>query len=318
MKKEMLILFYGDIDRGLLSRAAELSVKSDRTVHAVLICGNYSATQEMVRDMFLYGADEVSLATVPDSFVDEAALSCKLAALVDTVWEADTVLSPATVRMRSIMPMIAAELHVGLTADCTGLNVGSRGDLIQVRPAFGNRLMAEIRTESKVTMATVRENVFVPVRYEKPEHPVSFYEMTSNDLKPRVEQLSFTPMEKGTRLSEAKIIFAGGAGIGSRENFGILAEAARKCGAALGASRMAVELGYVSYAHQIGQTGLVVRPELYVCFGISGAVQHLLGMGNSGRIIAVNTDKKAPVFDYADEGIYGDWKEVIEKIRAKI
>ena len=210
-----------------------------------------------------------------------------------------------------IMPMLAGFLKAGLTADCTELTLDEKGELLQIRPAMGNNLLAFIKSLSEIKMATVRPGIYHPV--EKRKRPCSIGEF-SPELKGRVRLLSFLPQEETSPLSQARVVLAGGMGIGSRENFEILASVAKKTGAALGASRMAVNAGFAPYACQVGQTGVTVHPDLYIAVGISGAVQHLAGMSGSVKVVAINNDSRASIFDYADYGIVADWKEVLKDL----
>ena len=175
--------------------------------------------------------------------------------------------------------------------------------------------MAQIRTTEGIQMASVRPGIFCPKRQERPRTAVREYKITGSAS---VTQIEFRPFEEACPLSQADIIFAGGMGIGSKEGFLFLEKVAKKAGAALGASRRAVDAGVAPYACQIGQTGVTVHPRLYVAVGISGAVQHLAGMSASEKIIAVNSDPKAPIFDYADYGIVGDWREILSLLLEKL
>lgn len=289
---KILVLCPAAPDLGLISKAAELA----ETV-AVLTTADQIPNGDVVY-------------TLPSDFkaTDEAAFAKFLAEKIES-WDYDTILAPATVQMRSVMPMVAARLKAGLTADCTGLAVKD-GKLIQSRPAFGNSLMADIETVSKFTLATVRENTFPPKILNKsgeiiPLNP-TFFE--------KVQQLDFEAFCEGKPLTAAKIIVAGGLGIGSKEGFGKLRTLAQKLGGSVAASRAAVDAGFAPYRCQVGITGATVCPDIYIAVGISGAVQHLSGMAGSGRVIAINQDPKAPIFDYADYGIVAPWEDAIDKL----
>ena len=225
-------------------------------------------------------------------------------------WGSQIVLAPATVRMRNIMPMLAWQLDAGLTADCTALRMEGE-QLIQTRPAFGNSLMADIRSLSEIQMATVRPGTFRPEKQAAKTPDVQTITYTPDE---RVKLRSFGSFAQGKPLSQAEIIVAGGMGVGSRAGFEKLEALAKKLGGSLGASRTAVEAGFVPYRCQVGMTGITVCPKLYIAVGISGAVQHLAGMSGSGKVVAINSDPKAPIFDYADYGIVGDWEAVVDKL----
>ena len=229
-------------------------------------------------------------------------------------WNPAVILAPATIRLRGILPILAGLLGAGLTADCTELQM-EEGRLIQIRPAFGNNLMAWIKSTSEIQMATVRQGVFRPIEQQKEIREAEEFVL---DAAGRVEQLSYIPFENTCPLNQAEIVIAGGMGIGSRQNFEYLAEIAKKIGAGVGASRVAVDAGYAPYSCQVGQTGVTVHPKLYIAVGISGAVQHLAGMSGSEKIVAINSDPKAPIFGYADYGIVGDWKEILTNFAEKL
>ena len=295
---EILVLCPFGADRGLMSKAAQLS---QGRLWTLVPEGEANAAAE-------FGAVHI-LELKASPIADESTFSAFLAEKI-RLWGIRIILAPATIRMRNIMPMLAWHLGAGLTADCTALRMeGER--LIQTRPAFGNSLMADIRSLSDIQMATVRPGTFRP-EVQRIADPV--VETVGYDPAGRVKLLSFGTFAEGMPLSQAEIIVAGGMGIGSREGFEKLERLARKLGAGLGASRTAVEAGFAPYRCQVGMTGVTVCPKLYIAVGISGAVQHLAGMSGSGKVVAVNSDPKAPIFDYADYGIVGDWQTVVDKL----
>ena len=263
---------------------------------------------------FSAGADEaVVIGYLPDDCAQGDAAAAALRTL-----GADSVLFPATIRGRFLSAWAAAKLETGLTADCTSLGVTDSGLLLQSRPAFGGNLTADILCKTaRPQMASVRPGVFPmpdltlqksgPVSRILPENPFQY-----------LTQCGFTPAENTVSLQEAKVVIAGGKGIGSKKGFEKLAELASLLGGAVGATRSAVDAGYTTYAHQIGQTGQTVRPELYIGFGISGIVQHTVGMDSSKIVIAVNKDRLAPLFSHADYGIVGDWEEICDQMIAAL
>lgn len=288
------------LDAGLLTKAVALA--GDAAIYVLV-------PERDTRETASFGATRIH--TLPDDFAgeDEAAFAIWLAEKIKA-WGSTVVLAPATVQLRGIMPLLAARLNAGLTADCTGLAMdGDR--LIQTRPAFGNSLMADIRTVSPVQLATVRPGTFraqeIPAKNPViiPEKPLP---------GSRVKQLEFTPFDQGTPLSQASVIIAGGLGIGSRKGFEKLEKLAERLNGAVAASRSAVDAGFAPYRCQVGITGVTVCPKVYIAIGISGAVQHLAGMSGAGTVIAINSDPKAPIFDYADYGIVGDWETVIDQV----
>lgn len=254
-----------------------------------------------------FGADE---AAALGRLTDDCAQADRIADALRQL-QPDAVLFPATIRGRFLSAWVAAKLHTGLTADCTALSLTETGLLKQVRPAFGGNLTAEILCKTaRPQMASVRPGVF-------PEPaPLTGRTCALRPLKlaaspERMERLSFTPAESGVSLQGAPVIVTGGKGVGSKKGFEKLEELAALLGGGVGATRSAVDAGWMSYPHQIGQTGITVRPRLYLAFGVSGLVQHTVGMSSSGVVVAVNKDRNAPIFACADYGIVADWEETI-------
>lgn len=260
-----------------------------------------------------YGAD---LVYIMERFDDDCAQGTQIAAALREI-RPDAALFPATVRGRFLSAWSAAKLETGLTADCTDLRVNEEGLLEQIRPAYGGNLIAHIIcARARPQMASVRPGAFPPgVRKAVsgggkaiPLNPVPVEELLLN--------LGHVPAERGGLLQAAEIIVAGGMGIGSRKGFDKLFELAGLMGGAVGATRSAVDAGFVSYDHQIGQTGLIVRPRLYLGFAISGMLQHIVGINSSQTIVAINKDSGAPIFRYADYGLVEDWEVVADKLIA--
>ncbi|HNQ23936.1 MAG TPA: electron transfer flavoprotein subunit alpha/FixB family protein [Phycisphaerae bacterium] len=233
------------------------------------------------------------------------------------------VIYGATAIGRDLAPRVASQMRAGLTADCTDLQIGDFDDtrsktlhknlLLQIRPAFGGNIIATIVNPDRwPQMATVREGVMAmkpgdPRRSgEIIEEKVEFDDF---DLAVRLIERHREPRQ--VNLKGARTIVAGGGGVGSKENFRLIHELAGVIGGAVGASRAAVDSGYIGKEHQVGQTGTTVRPALYIACGISGAVQHRAGMEESAKIIAINTDREAPIFAVAHYGIVGDLNKVI-------
>ncbi len=290
------------LDAGLVSKAAQM----DGVVRVLV-------PKKDARNAAACGATYIH--TLPEDFTapDESAFAKWLKEKALS-WESKVILAPATVQMRNIMPILAGLLQSGLTADCTGLSM-ENGRLLQTRPAFGNSLMADIVTTSDIQLATVRPGTFRPCAGDdvgivpQPETP---------DFQNRVTDLGFTEFQLGKPLSQASIIVAGGLGVGSKEGFRKLSRLAKKIGGAVAASRAAVDAGFAPYHCQVGITGVTVCPDLYIAVGISGAVQHLSGMSGAQKVIAVNNDPKAPIFDYADYGFVGDWESTIDKLMEEL
>ena len=229
-------------------------------------------------------------------------------------YKPNIVLFPATHLGRDLAPRVAASLEVGLTADCTGLSIKD-GLLLQSRPAFGGNIMADIITPNvRPQMATTRPNV---MKIQKPDPsrkaeivtiPVN---INSSDSRIIIKEVIKTTKKGIISLDEADIIISGGRGIGSADNFKILEDLAKTINGVVGASRAAVDAGWRPRTDQVGQSGKTVSPKIYIACGISGKIQHQVGMKSSDTIIAINTDPEAPIFDIADCGIVGDFNEII-------
>ena len=224
----------------------------------------------------------------------------------------DAALFPATVRGRFMSAWVAARLDTGLTADCTELAITEDGLLKQIRPAFGGNLTAEILCRThRPQLASVRPGVF-PLPAKQPERILVQKHISLADVKTYLQKIAFRPVQSEVSLQNAEVIVTGGKGVGSAKAFEKLEKLAGLLGGAVGATRSAVDAGWISYAHQIGQTGVNVQPRLYIAFGVSGFVQHTVGMNSSEIVVAVNTDRNAPIFSCADYGIVADWEETID------
>lgn len=267
------------------------------------------------RDLICFGADKVYLAQSPQlkAFLEDPYTEV-LTGLIK-VHKPNIVLLGATSIGRSLAPRLAGRLQTGLTADCTGLGIKPQSkDLLQTRPAFGGNVMATILCpHHRPQMATVRAKVFrIAQRDESRVGEIIKYDYGQYCLTQRAELLEVVKDVMETAcLSDADVVVSAGRGIGSAENLKIIKELADVLGGALGASRAAVDAGWISYAYQVGQTGRTVRPKVYIACGIRGAIQHLVGMQSSEIIVAINKDPKAPIFNMADYGIVGDVLEVV-------
>ena len=255
------------------------------------------------------GADRAALLPLaPDDCAQGDAVSAALYRLAP-----DSVLFPATVRGRFLSGWAAARLQTGLTADCTALGVTQDGLLLQSRPAFGGNLTADILCrEKRPQMASVRPGVFPMPETEGNVPAAPIEKLDVRPLRDYLMRTGFTPAQNAVSLQDAQVIVAGGKGVGSRKGFDKLFRLAALLGGAVGATRSAVDAGYIGYAHQIGQTGVTVRPRLYIVFGASGAIQHTVGMSAAKTVIAVNRDRLAPIFRSADYGVAADWEETID------
>ncbi len=305
----------GTIDHStleLLGEARRLAEADESSVSVVLLteeAGDWPAK------LISYGADTVYIAedtqlkhyrTEPFSRIAERLITEKKPAVV---------LAAATTTGRDLMPRIAKNLNTGLTADCTELAIDpDSGGLLQTRPAFGGNILATIVcSDTRPQMATVRPRVMKAMDPdENRDGVIEKIELSLSDLVSRTEVLEFNPLDEGeVDISEAEVIVSGGRGLKNPENFALLQELANLLDGSIGASRAAIDAGWVSYPHQVGQTGKTVQPKTYIACGISGAVQHRVGMQSAGKILAVNKDETAPIFEFCDVGFVGDLFEII-------
>lgn len=294
----------------LLGEAAKLAAKRNTYVGAVLLGNNVAF---MADELFSYGADKVFLCESP--VLEHYRTEPYSEVIVEMVkqYKPEIILSGATTQGRDLAGSVATKLETGLTADCTGLEIcPETGNLLQTRPAFGGNIMATILCpNTRPQMSTVRPKVFpVPPKTDKKGEILNF-SFDFSKLNIRTEVLEYLPFEEKISLADAEIIVSGGRGLGKPENFEILKELADTLGAALGASRAAVDAGWISYEHQVGQTGKTVRPKIYIACGISGSVQHMAGMKHSDIIIAINKDPEAPIFKISNYGIVGDLNVIV-------
>ncbi len=223
---------------------------------------------------------------------------------------------------RDLGPRLAGRIHTGLTADCTGLAVDEETRYLQMtRPAFGGNLMATIECPNhRPQMSTVRPGVFnVPCADERREGKIEVITPALKDTDVRTQVLEVVKSLKDSiDITEADIIVSGGRGVGNKEGFAVLQELADVMGGVVGASRAAVDSGWMDKSHQVGQTGKTVRPQIYIACGISGAIQHLAGMQDSDFIIAINKDENAPIMSVADMAIVGDLYKVVPELTKEV
>lgn len=224
------------------------------------------------------------------------------------------ILFESSVFFCAVAPALAAALGCGITADCTELKLDESGALLQIRPAFGGKKLAYNINTVGPTIATVKKGVFHSIpRTVDGCIPVRTLNVDAHSAHWKPGRI-FTGSRGGAQLSDADIIVSGGLGLGSRENYLKLYELAKNIGASVGASRAAVAAGFAGYEHQVGQTGVSVRPGIYLAFGISGAVQHLSGIMGAKKIVAVNSDPRAPIHECSDLSIIADCREVLDRL----
>jgi len=278
--------------------------------------------EQACQDLVKRGADRVYAVADPslENFHDEP----YAAVMADLIKEhkPEIVLGGASTIGRALIPRVAIKARTGLTADCTGLAIDEeRRILLQTRPAFGGNIMATIICPNhRPQMATVRHKVMKEAEPDpqrtgevvRKAYPKAML-ASRTSVQKVVEEVSAT-----VKLTEADIIVSGGRGLKVPENFKLVEELAKVLGGAVGASRAAVDAGWIPYSHQVGQTGKTVAPKLYIACGISGAIQHLVGMQSSDCIIAVNKDQEAPIFKVASYGIVGDLFEVVPALTKKL
>ncbi len=314
-----------DVSLELLTKGRELAAKLGVKLEAVLIGHNVEGKEQ---ELAAYGADTVWVADdevfAPFRTLPHTSVLC---GLIEKE-KPQIVLFGATAVGRDFAPRVSSALHSGLTADCTQLEIGPHKDaktgkeyenlLYQIRPAFGGNIIATIvNPDCRPQMATVREGV---MRKELAAAPAA------GELKPiewkeylKPEDLAVTIIdrhieERKINIKGASVVVAGGYGMGSKEGFKLCYELAEVLGAEVGASRAAVDAGFTEHERQIGQTGVTVRPKLYIACGISGQIQHTAGMDESSMIISINTDPNAPINKIADYAITGKVEEVIPKM----
>jgi electron transfer flavoprotein alpha subunit len=299
----------------LLGEGRKLADQTGQRLCAVLVGDCLGILTD---DLIAYGADRVFMAEHSDlaAFRDEP-YAAVLAAAVGQ-YRPSILLLGATSIGRSLAPRLAARLRTGLTADCTGLEIDrNSGDLLQTRPAFGGNIMATIIChDHRPQMATVRPGVLKHAkRDDGRQGEVVRLDSGSGLLAARTVVVGFTAGEGETvNLEEASVIVAGGRGLGCAENFTLVKELASLLGGVVGASRAVVEDGWIPYPHQVGQTGKTVAPRLYVACGISGAIQHLIGMQGAEIIVAINNNPNAPIFKVATYGLVGDVVQILKEL----
>jgi electron transfer flavoprotein alpha subunit len=306
---------HGGIIKGvsfeLLAKGRELVAGLQTEVCAVCFGHAVQSPEQLIA----YGADKVYLVDSPDLAANpEDLLTHQLVSMVRE-YRPEIVLAPATSLGRSFIPRVAASVGCGLTADCTGLEIDiEKRQLLQTRPTFGGNIMATIICpSSRPQMSTVRPRTFKRNTPDlKRKGNIINLDFNKENITSRTKLLNFTEdISEKVRLDEADIIVSGGRGLGKPENFKLIEDLAKALGAAVGSSRPPVDEGWISYPHQVGQTGKTVSPKLYIACGISGAVQHLAGMQTSDTIVPINSDPSAPIFEVATYGLVGDLFKIV-------
>ncbi|MBO5809756.1 MAG: electron transfer flavoprotein subunit alpha/FixB family protein [Bacteroidales bacterium] len=314
-----------EVSLELCSKARKLADRLNSRLDAIVI-GN--EIENIEGQLYPYGVDSIFyLSDSRLSFYQTLPFFSTLTKIIKEETP-DIVLFGATSVGRDLAPRIASYLRCGLTADCTSLEIGDHTDaktktvykdiLYQIRPAFGGNIIATIVSpETRPQMATVREGVMKKEIYNE-NHKGEVHNLKAEDYVNEgdfcIEIIERQIEAQKINIKGAPIIVAGGYGMGSKENFALLHELANAIGGEVGATRAAVDAGFTENERQIGQTGITVRPKLYIACGISGAVQHRAGMDQSSKIISINTDPNAPINAIADYTIIGDVMDVLPKM----
>ncbi|MFO8086371.1 MAG: electron transfer flavoprotein subunit alpha/FixB family protein [Bacteroidales bacterium] len=314
-----------DVSLQLLSKGRQLADELKVQLEGVAIGADLSS---IVKEVKPFGVDKIHLAEDKRLFPYTTLPHANIVSRLFEQEKPQIALFGATPVGRDLAPRVASTLKCGLTADCTSLVIGDHYDkkndhhykelLYQIRPAFGGNIVATIiNPETRPQMATVREGVMKLDTVDKPKEP----RVNKLDVKAIVSDQDFVIdiLERHieankVNITGSQIIISGGYGVGSKENFKLLYELADVLGGEVGASRAAVDAGFVDHDRQVGQTGVTVRPKLYIACGISGAVQHRAGMEHSAKIIAINTDPDAPLNQIADYAITGKVEDIIPKM----
>ncbi len=310
-----------DVSFELLCKGRKLADAMNSRLFAIVMGHEVSG---IAARCFAYGTDEALLISSPAlEHYRTRPYERHLARLV-LEQHPRIVLFGATVIGRDLAPRIASATQSGLTADCTDLQVANvtylrqpySRLLLQIRPAFGGNIIATIITpDTHTQMATVREGVMEMTPVSNPSQPqITSIVFTADPTDDLVQIIERHREESKNNLKGAPIVVAGGYGLGTRDNFKLIHELAKVIGAEVAGTRAAVDAGFVPSDRQVGQTGLTIRPKLYIAIGISGAIQHRAGMQESNKIIAINVDPEAPIFDVAHYGIVGDAMDVVPKL----
>jgi electron transfer flavoprotein alpha subunit len=256
--------------------------------------------------------------TVDDAALEQFAPESVASALAEVIHKAQPaiVLFGATGWGKEVSARTAAKLDWGLVTDCTAAAI-ENGALVLTRPIYSGKAIAHVRAKKFPVMVSMRPNILPPVETDKAAAPVEAVAVTLKEPRARVTETVVKAKSK-VDLGEANIVVSGGRGVKGPEGFAPVQALADTLGGALGASRAAVDAGWIDYTHQVGQTGKTVSPKLYIAAGISGAIQHLAGMSSSKVIVAINKDPDAPIFKIADYGIVGDLFQVLPELNEQI
>ncbi len=304
----------------LLGVGAELATRLDVELCALVIGEN---VEHLCHEAFVHGAAKAYLIDAPVFYHYRTEAYVEACCHLIETYKPEVILMGATGMGRDLAGAIATRVGTGLTADCTGLSIDEKRNLMQTRPAFGGNIMATIMCDKfRPQMSTVRPNVMtMPERREGAEGTIirdPFTVPEESVLTKVIEIIRDSHSKGAVDITGAEFIISGGRGMMGPENFAMLQELADELGGVVGASRSAVDAGWMPGDRQVGQTGKTVRPKIYIACGISGAIQHLVGMQDSDLVIAINRDASAPIFEVATYGIVGDLFQIVPAITKTI
>ncbi len=303
----------------VIGAARELKKDLDKTISAILLG---SGVKPLAEELISYGVDEVWMIDSLEIVDFAEDIQADLVARILMEKKPEIFLGGGTIIGRSLLPRVAAKILSGLTADCTELTIDTESKFLkQTRPAFGGNIMATILCQNhRPQMATVRHKVMKAAEKVGAGHNGKIVELHDIPIPhSKIEVLEFVEEQTETvNLAEADFIVSGGRGLKDPKNFDLIEKLSKAIGGAVGASRAAVDAGWIPYSHQVGQTGKTVNPTIYIACGISGAIQHLAGMKSSDIIVAINSDANAPIFDVAHYGIVGNLFEVVPELVKQI
>ena len=301
----------------LLGKARELADKIGHPVQALFLG---SGIGDKAQELLHYGVDKDYVVDTPElmDFKIES-YTAAFEAYINKV-KPSAILVGATSVGRQLAPRIAARFKTGLTADCTILDMHDNTDLVQIRPAFGGNIMAEIlTTNTRPQLATVRYKVMnAPERSKEAKGEVIPLEVPADKLKARMEVLGIIKKEKEKTIESAEVLVVAGRGLKKPEDIAMVRQLAEALGGDVACTRPLVEAGWMEAAHQIGLSGRTVRPKLIITCGVSGAIQFVAGMNNSEQVVAINSDPEAPIFKVANYALVGDIYEIIPQLIEKI
>lgn len=304
----------------LLGEGGKLAKKLGVSLCAVIIGDN---VKHLCQDSFSYGAEKAYLVDTSVFKHYRTQAYRKALNFLISKYKPEIILMGATGMGRDLAGAVATDVKTGLTADCTGLDIDENRNLMQTRPAFGGNIMATIMCDQfRPQMATVRPNVMGMADKDETKTGEIIQEngipVAEKDIFSKVLKIITEKKSDDSDIAGAEIIVSGGIGMKNPENFSLLKDLANEINGTVGASRRAVDAGWMPHTRQVGQTGKTVRPKIYIACGISGAIQHLVGMQDSDLIIAINLDQNAPIFEVADYGLVGDLFQIIPAITDEI